>query len=93
MKLMRTLLVSGSRIVQHLYDFNVVDKDKVNEVLKRFARLFQQMKLLQFRDLFYSVEEEFFGYVVEVKATKGDTGVVLFADYLMSFQHVQPGAQ
>lgn len=43
------------------------------------------MTVLQFRDLFYSVEDEFFGFVIQVKATKGDTGVVLLADVLMSF--------
>ena len=43
------------------------------------------MRVLQFRDLFSSVEDEFFGYVIEVKATKGDSGAYLFADYLMSF--------
>ena len=51
------------------------------------------MLSLQFRDLFYSVGDEFFGYVVEIKATKGDIGVVLLADYFASFQVNQQGVQ
>ena len=43
------------------------------------------MKPLQFRDLFNSVEDEFFGFVIEMRATKGEAGVFLLADYLMSF--------
>eukprot|EP00347_Sterkiella_histriomuscorum_P010775 403374964 len=90
MKLMRKLLISGSRIIQSLYEMFTVDKEKVNDLIKKFAKIFQQMRVLQFRDLFSSVEDEFFGYVIEVKATKGDSGVYLFADYLMSFQQNQP---
>lgn len=43
------------------------------------------MNTLQFRDLLYSVEDEFFGHVIEVRATKKETGIYYLADYLMSF--------
>lgn len=43
---------------------------------------------LQFRDLIGSVEDEFFGRVIEVKATKGDVGIILLADYMMTFPSV-----
>ncbi len=43
------------------------------------------MKPLQFRDLMQSVEDEFFGEAIYVKATKGDTGIYLLADYFISF--------
>jgi|LauGreDrversion4_2_1035121.scaffolds.fasta_scaffold06649_1 hypothetical protein len=40
---------------------------------------------MQFRDLIYACENKFFGKVLEVKATKGDVGIVIFADLLMTF--------
>ena len=48
---------------------------------------------MQYRDLISSVEDEFFGKVVEVKATKGDIGIVLLADYMMAFPMIPPGQQ
>ncbi len=83
---MRKFLIYGSHIIQSLFELAPTEKDKLIEILRKFANIFQKMKPLQFRDLFFSVQDEFFGYVLEVKATKGDTGVVLFADYLMTFQ-------
>lgn len=53
--------------------------------IKKFAKFFQFLQPLQYRDLISSVEEEFFGRVLEVKATKGDIGIVLLADLLMTF--------
>jgi hypothetical protein len=32
-----------------------------------------------------SAEEEFLGRVIEIKATKGDVGIVLVADQMMTF--------
>jgi len=37
-----------------------------------------------------SVEEKFFGRVIEVKATKGDVGIVLLADIMMTFGPAPP---
>lgn len=46
MKLMRKLLIHGSRIIQSLYEMFTVDKEKVNELIKKFAKIFQQMRVL-----------------------------------------------
>lgn len=41
MKLLRKLFIHGSRVIQHLYELFATEKEKVNDVLKRFARIFQ----------------------------------------------------
>ncbi len=49
------------------------------------------MQPLQYRDMISSVEDEFFGNLIEVKSTKGDMGGIVFlADYMMSFLVLPP---
>lgn len=79
-------MIYGSHIIQNLFELAPTEKEKLIEILRKFANIFQKMKPLQFRDLFFSVQDEFFGYVIENKAKKGDNGIVLFADLLMTFQ-------
>ena len=57
------------------------DKEKIIELIKSFAQIFQQkLKPMQFRDLFNSVEDEFFGYVIKTYSRKGSIGVVIIAE-------------
>jgi hypothetical protein len=60
------------------------------ENIKKFAKIFQLISPLQYRDLISACEEQFFGKVLYVKATKGDVGVVQLANYMMNFQIHQP---
>lgn len=89
MKLLKTLLVHGSHIIQNLFEMfcsTPQEKEKINDIIKRFAKIFQQMRVLQFRDLFTAAEEEFFGFVIETKALMPESGIYYFADYLLTFQ-------
>ncbi len=86
MKLMRKLFLNGSRVIQSLFDLSTPDKEKPSDILKRFAKIFLQMKGLQFRDMIMSLEEEFFGTILEVRATKKESGGSYYlADYMMTF--------
>lgn len=83
---MRKLFIHGSRVIQSLFELSLPDKEKPSDILKRFAKIFLQMKTLQFRDLILSLEDDFFGTILEVRATKKDSaGSYYLADYLMSF--------
>lgn len=45
---------------------------------------------LQYRDLLSSCEDQFFGKVLEIKATKGDVGIVQLVSHLTTFAQPQP---
>jgi len=49
---------------------------------------------MQYRDLIHACEDKFFAKVLEAKATKGDTGIVLLADLMITFSvPLQPQGQ
>ena len=63
-----------------------MERDRmVADNLKKFSKLFHLLQPMQFRDLMSAVEEKFFGNLIEIKATKGDTGIVYLADLMMTF--------
>ncbi len=64
---------------------NPVDKDKLIEVVKKFSKIFFQLQPLQFRDLITSAEDKLLGRMIEIKATKGDVGIVFLLDTMMNF--------
>lgn len=55
------------------------------ENIRKLAKIFQMISPQQYRDLLYSCEDQFFGKVIEVKATKGEAGICLLADLMMTF--------
>lgn len=101
MRSFKRLFIHGSNIIQHSYDIGIypnpiqsgvspyshLEREKsIHENMRKFSKLFTTMNPLQFRDLISSVENKFFTKVIEVKATKGDSGIFLLADLMMSFQ-------
>ena len=46
MKQLRKFLIHGSRILQSLFELAPTEKDKLVEILKKFANIFQKMKPL-----------------------------------------------
>lgn len=46
MKLLRKLFIYGSRMIQHQIEMFASEKEKVNDNIRRFAKIFQTMKTL-----------------------------------------------
>jgi hypothetical protein len=61
--------------------------------VKKFSKVFFLIQPLQFRDLINSAEDEILGKMIEIKATKGDVGIVFLVDNMMTFQPPNPPGQ
>lgn len=96
MRSLKKVLIHCSSIIQHQSDSGQIvsnlsqsqQKDRENVIIdniKKLAKLIQHPPPMQYRDLIHACEDKFFARVLEAKATKGDTGIVLLADLLISF--------
>jgi len=83
MKLMQKLLIRGSKILQYVHEILPEKGQQIGEVIKDFSSIFFKMNPLQFRDLFESSKDQFFDFVLEVKAKKGEIGVCLLTEQFM----------